>query len=102
MKNAKRLKGLKVLVSTCLFFISVVYMIGCNSKSISVKDTYNWPASTIDQLLPEPESKHGKIQIDSEDSFMIDIYKTSKGVHQFFNYILRKLRRGCGQKAGLS
>lgn len=46
-----------------------------NAKEKSTK--YSWPNSKITSLIPVPESANGKIISDSEDSFWIDVYKTS-------------------------
>lgn len=42
------------------------------------KATYIWPDSALASLIPQPDSKYGRINMKSENHFSIDIYKVSK------------------------
>lgn len=49
------------------------------------KTTYIWPDSALVSLIPQPDSKYGRINMENEDYFSIDIYKVSK--ESFEKYI---------------
>lgn len=49
------------------------------------KSTYTWPDTTLVSMIPQPESKYGKIIMENESYFIIDIYKVSK--ESFEKYI---------------
>lgn len=42
------------------------------------KAAYIWPDSALVSLIPQPDSKYGRINMESKDHFSIDIYKVSK------------------------
>lgn len=49
------------------------------------KTTYIWPDSALASLIPQPDSKYGRINMENENYFSIDIYKVSK--ESFEKYI---------------
>lgn len=53
---------------------------------------YRWPSSALVSRIPQPESKNGKINSESETYFRIDIYKTSGA--QFEDYIEKCKEKG--------
>lgn len=91
-------KALLVLAVIC--FVLGLATQGCSrsastSSSYSMTDEFGdikWPSSGIATLLPEPESKYGKIMNDSATSFNAYIGNTSK--RQFDDYIDKCMENG--------
>ena len=42
------------------------------------KSTYSWPDTALVNMIPQPDSKYGKIIMENESYFSIDVYKVSK------------------------
>lgn len=42
------------------------------------KAVYTWPDSVLASMIPQPDSKNGRVIMENEDYFSIDIYKVSK------------------------
>ena len=49
------------------------------------KSTYSWPNTELVNMIPQPDSKYGKIIMENESYFSIDVYKVSK--ESFEKYI---------------
>lgn len=58
---------------------------GGNSNRVDKNAEYVWSDSELIDTVPQPNSKNGKVNYDSEDSFGIEIYKVSK--EDFEEYI---------------
>lgn len=54
-------------------------------KSAEQSTEYIWPDSTLAGMIPQPDSKYGKVTMENESLLDIDIYKISKD--QFEAYI---------------
>lgn len=65
---------------------------GKGSKKEDKKAEYRWPTSELVSLIPQPESKYGKINSESENYFSIDIYDMTND--QFEDYIEECKERG--------
>ena len=62
-----------------IIVVSLVSSIRSEMKKASEqKSKYTWPDNSLVSLIPQPKSKYGKISIENEDCFLIDIYKVSK------------------------
>ncbi len=89
MKNGRWIKRkIVLLVIVVLLIISGLRSCfnGGSSESDDIgTEKYVWPGSEIANMLPKPESEYGKIEVDSEDSFMIKIGKTDGT--QYNNYV---------------
>lgn len=83
-KNMERKK--KPFYKRWWFVVLVVLVIagivtsvrGALANASAKKATYIWPDSDLASLIPQPESKYGKIGTDSDSSFLIDIYQMTK------------------------
>lgn len=64
---------------------NLIYMIGEGNNIIDKYTEYSWPTSELTELIPQPSSKYGAIDTESEDSFSITIYQIKQ--NQFENYI---------------
>lgn len=42
------------------------------------KSTYSWPDTSLVNIIPQPDSKYGKIIMENESYFSINVYKVSK------------------------
>lgn len=74
------------LVLLVLVILGAVGSVSNKIKDREEKKTeYTWPDSTLAGMLPQPDSKYGRISRESEDSLQIDIYKVSP--KQFEEYI---------------
>lgn len=74
-----------ILIVLIVIF-SVIGSIKSGLKNAAAKnETYTWPESTLSGMIPQPESKYGKINMENEDYISIDVYKTSK--ESFEKYI---------------
>lgn len=68
------------------FILGVIIVIigvtgGINSKikkAAEQKAAYIWPDTELVSLLPRPDSEQGRINMENEDYFSIEIYKVSK------------------------
>lgn len=54
-------------------------------KASDQKATYTWSDSKLASLIPEPDSKYGRISMENEKYFSIEIYKISK--EKFDEYV---------------
>lgn len=65
-----------------IIFIVVVSVAGSIKEKIrdaaDKKVTYSWPDSTLASMLSKPDSKYGKVSMESDSYFSIDIYKITK------------------------
>lgn len=70
-----------------IIIIVTIGVIGCgNDKNKTDKKVeYRWPDSELASMIPKPDSKYGKVSIESESSFLIDIYDISS--NQYEDYI---------------
>ncbi len=77
------------------FILVVIIVIAANGmvklgrkaaeKSAEQNAEYIWPDSTLAGMIPQPDSKYGKVNMEDESLLHIDIYKISKD--QFEAYI---------------
>lgn len=59
--------------------ISIMSSIKEGIKNAADKKTaYIWPDSVLASLVPQPDSKYGRINMENENHFSIEIYKVSK------------------------
>ncbi len=66
--------------------VGLISSIGKNVGSKKDKKTeYQWPTSELVRLIPQPESKYGKIDSENEDYFSATIYDMTN--EQFEDYI---------------
>lgn len=56
-----------------------------NAEKAERDNEYRWPDSQLADMVPKPDSKYGRIVSESESSFYIKIYETSK--NQFEDYV---------------
>ena len=72
-------KFMKAVVFVVIIFVVLICAIGMKQKHRKQKNsTYIWPDNAMTAMLPKPESKKGEITFETEDTFSIDVYKTSK------------------------
>ncbi|MBD5520647.1 MAG: hypothetical protein HDR03_05380 [Lachnospiraceae bacterium] len=59
--------------------VSAASSIKSGLKNVSdKKSTYSWPNTSLVNMIPQPDSKYGKIIMENESYFSIDVYKVSK------------------------
>lgn len=63
----------KIIIVFIILFVGSKLLNGCEKKK-----PYVWPNSEIADLIPQPKSNLGEVNWDNEDSFDIDVYKTSR------------------------
>ena len=78
-----------ILAVLIVFFI--IGSIGDKKEEYETKkeqesSEYRWPDNELAMMISQPESKLGKVQLESEESFMIDIYKVS--YNQYEDYVV--------------
>lgn len=54
--------------------------------------TYTWPDKGLSEYIPQPNSKNGEIDINSEDTFKIFVYKVN--VEEFQEYVEECIEKG--------
>lgn len=69
-----------------LIFVAIgVIRCGNNKNATEKRVEYRWPDSELASMIPKPDSKYGKVSMESESSFLIDIYDISSD--QYEDYI---------------
>jgi hypothetical protein len=72
-------KPIGLIILGVIILLIAISVISSNIKNSSAKKTkFTWPTIGIATLLPEPDFKYGKVILDSEDSFSVDIYFVSQ------------------------
>lgn len=72
-------KKLWFILIVIIAVISIISSIKEGIKNAADKKAaYIWPDSALVSLIPQPDSKYGRINMESGDYFSIDIYKVSK------------------------
>lgn len=67
------------ILITIIVIVSIVASIKEEIGNASEKKvTYTWPDNELASMIPQPDSKNGKIMMENKDYFSIDIYKVSK------------------------
>lgn len=87
-----------VLINGSLFK-GIGYIFDSSHSSVSgsydyadYNSTYEWPNSGLSTYLPLPETEYGKIVMDNEDRFSIDLYKVTQ--EHFENYVKQCKAKG--------
>ncbi len=59
--------------------LGIIGSVGGNKKDDDIDRTtkFTWPDSALATMIPQPTSEYGKVSIDREDSFWIDVYEIS-------------------------
>ena len=79
-------KFMKAVVFVVIIFVVLICAIGMKQKHRKQKNsTYIWPDNALTAMIPKPESKKGEVTFETEDTFSIDVYKTSK--KEYNNYV---------------
>lgn len=82
-----------VVFVVVIIFVVLICAIGMKQKHRKQKNsTYIWPDNALTAMLPKPESKKGEITFETEDTFSIDVYKTSK--KEYNNYVDNCKKKG--------
>ena len=72
-------KFMKAVVFVVIIFVVLICAIGMKQKHRKQKNsTYIWPDNALTAMIPKPESKKGEVTFETEDTFSIDVYKTSR------------------------
>lgn len=82
-----------VMILIMFAVVGIIGFIGVNgSRKKYKKVEYRWPTSETVSLIPQPQSKYGKINSERKDYFSIDIYDMTN--EQFEDYIDECKERG--------
>ena len=73
---------------TWFIIVAIIVLIGIfSSLKNQVKNImdhqskYTWSDNALTKMIPQPDSKYGKMGMENEEYFSIDIYKTSKDAY---------------------
>lgn len=93
-KNQKRRKKKKPIYKRWWFIaiILITLIVAINAIKTSVKERIDWSKIVLSEVLPEPDSKRGKIISNSESTLNIDFYKMSDDLYR--NYVAKCKEKG--------